>query len=535
MPVLLLVAGLLAGCDPAAMLTKQGPQRGGVATEAIVGQVGSLNPLFAGDDNSRDVDSVVYQGLTRADGTQAAVPDLARSVTLDADGLTYVVKVRGDVRWADGQPLNASDVLFTYRLLQDPAYQEPSGQFWKEVTVELNGVDEVRFRLKAPDASFPFALRQAIIPRHVFQDIPLASMAGDPHSNGGAFGSGPFRVTSVSANHRVVTLARNPRSLPAPWLDSLVFRGYATFGDALDAVSRGEADALGALQPPALNAIERHPGLTVRELKTYSFSAALFNLSPDQSVYFNPPAVRQALVQGVDRGRLIREVLEGHADPSPGPIPPSDWAYDPRGAGKYPFDPAAARRTLDAAGWVLPPGAKVRRREGRDFSVSVVTADAYPYQPVAEALARQLAEIGVQVTVDAVPASTLVSRYLVGKKFQLALVAFDNGPDPDQFGFWHSSNLNDTLNFASALTPKQALIDKDLEDGRDTAERNQRKAAYADFQELMSDAAPALFLFEPHYAYILSARLHGVTTPPVVEPVDRLQHVSSWWVEVKKG
>ena len=526
---------LVAGCDPASMLTKQGPQRGGVITEAIVGQVGSLNPLFAADDNSRDVDSVVYRGLTTVNADQAPVPDLAASLTLQPDGLTYVARLRDGVKWADGRPFIADDVLFTYHLLQDPAYQEPGGQFWKDVTVELNGVSEVRFRLKAPDASFPFALRQGIIPQHVFRDVPLSAMAGDTRSNAGAFGTGPFRVTAVSSNHRQVTLGRNRYANPSPHLDQFVFRGYATFGDALDAVSRGEADAVGALQPPSLNAIAHHSGLVVRELRTFSFSAALFNLSPELSTYFNPPAVRQALVQGVDRPKLIKDVLEGHADVAPGPIPPTDWAYDPTAASHYPYDPVQARQTLDAAGWVLPAGGTVRQRNGVDFAITLVTPDAYPYEPIAQALSKQMAAIGVQLTVNAVPASTLVSRYLVGKNYQMALVAFDNGPDPDQFGFWHSSNVNNTLNFASPLVPKQALIDKDLEDGRGTADRSQRRAVYSDFQGLMADAAPALFLFEPHYAYILSTRVHGATVASVIEPADRLQHVVTWYVDVKKG
>jgi peptide/nickel transport system substrate-binding protein len=128
-----------------------------------------------------------------------------------------------------------------------------------------------------------------------------------------------------------------------------------------------------------------------------------------------------------------------------------------------------------------------------------------------------------------------VSRYLVGKHFQMALVAFDNGPDPDQFSLWHSSATQDPLNFASSLVPKQALIDKDLEDGRTASDRKARKLAYADFQDLMSDAAPAIFLYEPHYAYVVSSRVHGVRANPVVEPIDRFQHVSDWWVDVKQG
>jgi len=523
-----------AACDPAAVILKQGPQKGGTVVEAIVGEAQSLNPLFAVEDNARDIDSLVFQGLITVDAGQNVEPLLAKSMSVSEDRTTYLFKLRTDLKWADGQPFTADDVLFTFHVMQDRAYDQPQGQFWKEVRVELNGINEVRFVLKAPSSSFPFALRQGIIPEHVFKDVPTEAMALDPHSAAMAFGTGPFMVDSISENHKSVTLKRNPFAAAAPNLDHLVFRSYPTLADAVDAVSRGEADAVGALQPPQLGTLARRPDLQINELKTFSFTAALFNVSPEMSVYFNPPAVRQALVQAIDR-RAVLNVLDRRADAAPGPIPPTDWAYDRDAAGKYPFDIAAARRTLDATGWLLPPDGGVRQRSGKDFSISIVTADSYPYVQVADLLTKEFATVGVQLTVDVVPSTVLVSRYLVGKKYQMALVAFDNGPDPDQFGLWHSSNSSDALNFSSPLLPKQALIDKDLEDGRATADRKPRKAAYADFQDLMSDAAPAAFLYEPHYAYIVSRRVHGVRTNPVVEPVDRFQYVTEWWVDVKRG
>ncbi len=532
--------GTLAGpgtaCDPAAILTKQGPQRGGSVVEAIVGTAPSLNPLFVEEDSGRDIDSLVYQGLTVISPSQDVVPLLARSISVSDDRLTYTVRVRRDVRWADGQPFTREDVLFTYRVLQDPAYQQPAAQFWKQVKVEPGAAaDEVEFSIKAPDASFPTALRQPIIPRHVFEGVPVGEMASDPRSSARAFGTGPFMVESISPNGKVVTLVRNPNARPQPYLDHFVFRSYPTLADAVDAVSHGEADAVGALQLPQLGSLARRPDVSVHEVKTFSFTAVLFNLSPELSAYFQPPAVRQAIVQAIDRDQIVKDVLAGRADPAPGPIPPTDWAYDRSAADRYPHDVGAALSTLEAAGWTLPPGARVRQRQGRDFSVSLVTADAFPYRQVADSVSKQLAQVGIQVTVEPVPASILVSRYLVGRHFQLALVAFDNGPDPDQFGLWHSSSASDALNFASVLTPKQALIDKDLEDGRASGDRDQRRKAYSDFQELMADAAPAVFLYEPHYEYVIANRVHGVHTDAAIEPVDRFQYVTQWWVSGKRG
>jgi peptide/nickel transport system substrate-binding protein len=510
------------------------PGHGGTAVEALVGDVATLNPLFQPDDNARDIDSLIYQGLTTVGPNQDVRPLLARSWVLSSDRLTYTVEIRGDVNWSDGRPFTAADVVFTFHALQDQAYRElqPNARFWSDVKVALVDSAHVRFTLLAPSASFPLALRVGILPEHVFADVPIASMTQDSHSGAEAVGTGPFVPESLTDDHRVVTLKRNPYAKPGARLDHLVFRSYQTLGEALSAVSNGQADAVGGVQPPQLDLLTKRPDLNVIEAKTFSISAALFSLSPDQALYFNPPSVRQALSQAIDRNRIIDEVLKGHADSGLGPIPPSDWAYSAKSAEGRVYDPKAASQALDAAGWVLDQNTGVRARAGHEFRVQLVVADAYPYQDVAEMVGQQLKAIGVDVEVDPEPAAMMVD-VLLGKKYQMALAAFDSGSDPDQYSLWHSGAPENSLNFAGL--PRQALIDKDLEDGRSSSDRSSRLAAYADFQQLMGDAAPAIFLYEPHYAYVVSRRVQGVRLNSVIEPVDRFQYVADWYVTTKGG
>jgi len=532
---LLLLLALGACQVDAGSVVKQAtkePGHGGTVVEALVGDVATLNPLFQPDDNARDVDSLIYQGLTTIGASQEVQPLLARSWSVSADALTYTVEVRADLAWSDGKPFTAADVVFTFKTLQDPSYRQlqPGARFWTDVKVALVDSTHVRFTLMAPSASFPLALRAGILPEHVFAGMPAQAMATDPRSGAQAVGMGPFVPESMTDDHRVVTLKRNPYAKPQPRLDHVVFRSYQTLGEALSAVSSGEADAVGGVQPPQLELLAKRPDLHILEARTFSVAAALFSLSPDQAVYFSPPSVRQALNQAVDRSRIIQSVLHGHADAGPGPIAPSDWAYSAKASGGYPYDPRAATAALDRAGWSLDPGKGVRMRAGREFSVQLVTADAYPYQDVAELIAQQLKEIGVEVQVDPEPAAMMVD-VLLGKRYQMALAAFDNGSDPDQFSLWHSGAPVNSLNFAGL--PRQALIDKDLEDGRTFSDRASRLSAYADFQQLMGDAAPAIFLYEPHYAYVVSRRVQGVGLNSVLQARDRFQFITDWYVTTK--
>jgi peptide/nickel transport system substrate-binding protein len=530
---------LLSACSSVSSLPipSGGPVSGGQVVEAVAGTPGPLNPLFEQGANEQEIDSLVYQGLTTIDPAQQVVGQLARSWTVSTDGLTYTFALRHGVRWADGAPFNADDVMFTFNTLQSPDYQQPTLQLWKDVVVEKVNQMSVKFTLKAPDAGFPLALRQGIVSRHTFQGVKIADMPGSPRSGARAIGTGPFMVGSISSDRHVVTLDRNPYANPRPYLDHFVFSSYPTPADAMNAVNRGAADTFGDIEPQGASALEKHPDLNLMQIRTFDFVAVYFNLTPDLSVLLDPAQVRQALTQAIDRKKIVDDVLGGHAEPATGPIPPTDWAYARQSADKYPYDPAQATKTLQSVGWTMNMQTGVLEKGGRSFQVQLVTADAYPYRQVAESVRDQLRLIGVQVQIEPVPASVLVSKYLIGKQFQLALADLDNGSDPDQSQLWHSGAASDSLNFTTAdRLPRQALIDKDLEDGIGRVDNGvvktdvaSRKAAYADFQALMADAAPAIFLFEPHYTYIVSKRVRGVHTNPVIEPVDRFEYVTDWF------
>jgi peptide/nickel transport system substrate-binding protein len=503
-----------------------GPTVGGTFTEAVAGIAGYLNPLFADEDDAREIDGLVYQGLTQVGPDQQTRPLLAREIQTSADGRTYTVLLRTDVRWADGLPFTADDVAFTFSVLQDPGYTLAEAATWKGVTVTKVADDRVDFTLKSPSAGFLNSLRIGIIPQHLFFG-QVGTIPASPYSGAKAIGTGPFRVESISADRSLVTLRRNPYALPAPHLDRVVFKSYPSLDAAVAAVARGEADGVGGLlSPPQARELDR-PGIEVNDVPTFSFASVFLDLDPGHP-FFADPVVRRALSEAIDRQALVRDVLGGAGDPQLTPIPTHDWAYSTEAAQRFPYDPEAAARALDEAGWTIPRQGLYRSRSGVDFVVDLVVADAYPYRDVGTELQAQLAAIGVGVRVRAVPAGQLVTQYLGARSYQMALANLDNGPDPDQFSFWHSSAKAYALNFSDL--PRQSFIDKDLEDGRADVALADRLAVYADLQELLVDAAPALFLYSPHYRYAVSRRVAGVHMNAVIDAGDRFQYVTDWYL-----
>lgn len=517
---------VLIGCQPVATVPK--PARGGTAVEALVGGASVLNPLFETVDSTRDVDSVIYQGLTGVDSQQNIVGVLATDWTVSQDHLTYTFNIRAGVKWADGQPFTADDVLFTYHVLQDLEYTQPGADFWRQVGIAPGGPDQVVFTLKAPSASFPLALRMGIIAKHVFGGMAPAQIAASPFSGVRAFGTGPFKVAAVS--QLAINLDRNPYADPQPYLDHLILRTYPPSDpqSAIRAVGQGVADLVGGLQPLEVEALQGRTDVSVLDSRLFNVSFVSFNADGPGKDFFSDPKVRLALVQAVDRQRIVTEVLSGRADPNPSPIPVGAWAYSAAAAALHPFDQLAASQALEKAGWVTQAGAKLRSKGTLQFKVELVAPDSYPNRQVADAIARQLLDVGVEVHVNAVPASQLVQKYLLGRNYQMALASFDVGPDPDQYSMWHSGADSGSLNFA--YPRGWGLIDSDLENGRAAVDPQARLAAYIDFQMLMSDAAPAIFLYSARYDYAVSQRVHGVRMNKVIEPADRFQYVTQWYV-----
>jgi peptide/nickel transport system substrate-binding protein len=520
---------MVMGCQPVATAPK--PAGGGTAVEALVGAPGALNPLFEVDATTRDIDSVIYQGLTTIDAQQNVIGLLASSWTISPNHLSYTFTIRQGIKWADGQPFTADDVLFTFHVLQDLEYQQPGADSWRQLGVGPAGAGRVIFTLRAPSASFPLALRIGIIAKHLFNGMSPPQIAASQFSGVGAIGTGPFKVSAISP--LAVTLIRNSFAEPQPYLDHLIFRTYSSNPAtdpqaAIDGVVHGVADLVGGLEPQEVGTLLRRSDMTVQDVRTFTDAFVSMNVEGAGKPFFSDVRVRRALTQAIDRQKIINDVIAGRGDPDPGPIPTADWAYSAVAAAKYPYDRLTAVKALETAGWVLAPGAKVRTKRGVAFRVDLVTAGSFPSRQIADAVSSQLLAVGVEADVKPVTSSALVQTYLLGRHYQLALAAFDVGPDPDQYSLWHSGADRGTINFAYAQG--WGVIDQDLEVGRAAVDQSARLAAYIDFQMLMADAAPAIFLYAPHYDYAVSQRVHGVRLNDVIEPGDRFQYVTQWYV-----
>lgn len=492
--------------------------------EAVAGEPPLLNPVLAPYTLAgQDVIPLLFSALTRTDAEGNISLDLAERLDVEDDGRAYLVKLRDGLRWDDGEPLTAEDVAFTVQLVQSPEHQgsQELADLWRGIKAEVVDPRTVRFTLPTPLASFPEHLTLGLLPRHVLEGVTAEALPLHPF-NRKPVGSGPYRVESFDPNRLV--LGRNPAYHgPAVSLSQVELRIFGERTAALRALLAGQADGMAGLRSGDLQALADAPGLVTYSLPERSKTAAvIFNV---ESPLLKEVAVRRALAFALDREALIKDALAGQGEPAAGPIPVQSWAYA-RVPATADHDPAQAARLLDEAGWKAGANG-LRRRDGVDLKIALLTADTPERKAVARTLAAQMAPVGITLDVRTVPADELVDEYLEHRKFEAALVGqWSMGSDPDLYPQWHSSQIGKTGGNYAGFS--DADVDRWLEVSRQVPDRDARRNAYLHFQARWAEEQPGLVLYHPMYSFVVAGDVWGVPSDPLPDSSWRLRSVGSW-------
>jgi len=521
------------------------PARGGTYIEGRVGQPRSINPLlYQANEVDRDLCALVFNKLYYLDSSGALRPDLAaRPVEMSPDGLTYSVTLRTDVRWHDGQPFTADDVLFTIDLIRHPDFpgSDDLARLWRTVEISRVHAAGLAFRLKEPFAPFPDYLALGIVPAHILRQVPPPEVPVSEF-NFHPVGTGLFKVEEVGgARGQIdhVTLVANPLYSNQPYLGRIVFRFFADDAAVFNAYRAGQVQGIARVSHQDLPRLRQYPRLNVFSAPLTGYAVIFFNLSSAEAPFFQDKQVRQALMAALDRQQIIDRALNGNGRPVYGPFLPSAWAYDPSLPIPKP-DASQVGALLDVAGWTLaasrvgaaepvPGTAAFRNKEGRPFAFTLLTSNDATHVALAQAVAEQWAAIGVSVTVKSAP--MLVTNHLVPRSYEAVLVNLSQAGDPDPYPFWHETQVSSGQNYAGY---KDRDLSEVLEQARRTNDWSVRRQLYQRFQQMFIEAAPALPLVQPIYTFAVDERVRGVQVGPLVDPSDRFRTVTDWSIVMRR-
>jgi len=515
------------------------PADGGTYVEGVVGAPKNVNPLLCQlNEADRDLCNLAFVGLTRLNESGEAVPALAESLGISDNGITYTFKLRADAKWEDGTPVTADDVLFTTGLLKDQGFagRKDMGDLWKQVNVVKIDDYTVAFALNQPYAPFLDYTSIGLLPSHILSGTAAANLDKIPF-NQQPKGNGPWRVAEVNTSSgRITSIALESSKTyfgAKPKINRLVLRYYPSSQALLDAYRNGDVDGMANLSPADAVQAAELPNAVSYAMPQSRYMALEFNLRKDSGASaLSELPVRQALMYALDRDSIINDVLHGQAVRADTPFIPGTWAFD--GAIKpYSHDLARAKALLKNAGYelamVAPSNAEVWQKNGEPIAFTLLTPENETQRKVAETVAKQWRELGVQVTV--VPVRNIVRNFLANKQFQVALTETLLDGDPDPYPLWHQSQIAAGQNFTGW---ENADASQWLEQARTTTNRDQRFELYRRFQEKFNEEIPAVMLYYPTYDYVVSSRAKNVQVAPIVYPSDRFRSLSDWTISTKR-
>lgn len=469
----------------------------------VEARVNSLDPRYTEANDDEKLTRLVAAGLTTVD-TPAMEPRLLLAESIEQrDERTVDVALRPGLRFSDGSPLTAADVVFTFESALDPAMGSPRLRNLRDrfARVEALGERVVRFHLVAPLATIRSDLDFGIVSAR-------AAGPGGRFRGGRVVGAGPFLVESFDPEE--VRLRRNPRwPFGAPRVERVRVRvvrdanarALMLVGGSADVTQNTiRIDLLDDLVEKRRVQLASAPGRTLTYLLMNERDPALRDVR-----------VRRAIAHAIDRERVVRSKLDGRAVLATGLLAPGHWAYNPDVA-VYKHDPARARALLDEAGYPDPDGPGGRPRLRLILKVSS--------QQLRVALARvwaaQLAEVGIAVDVQSFEFTTVFADYKKGS-FQLGSLQTAVVSDPDfLFTYFHSSRIPSPADPNAQNRSRYAdrRVDELTELGRRVADRDRRRALYGEVQAILARDLPVIPLWHEDNVAVMNVDLAGYRVYP---------------------
>jgi peptide/nickel transport system substrate-binding protein len=471
------------------------------------GDLTGLDPTTANEELAPRVEEMMFRSLVGIDRELRIVPALALSWAVSSDRLVYDFRLDPNARWDDGSPVTSADVAFTIDRVRNPKVPAVNWKWGFEDVAKVETPDPltVIVRFDHPYAERLLAFNVPIVSAAAFAKNP-ESMARHP------VGSGPYRLESWQPNQKI-TLIRRADAPPNQYpFAKIVFRVIPDNAVRFQAGSRGELDEFKVTRDQRL-AAERGADFQAHNrllnVPQYLVVEVIYNL---HNSFLADRRVRKALALSWPRAdSALRLYPPDGASLISGPYPASarENASDvPPPA----YDPAAAARLLDEAGWKLGKDG-LRQRGGKKASLEFL----YPTQPsptnIAQISQQAYGKIGVELTLRTLDWAAFTERIAAGE-FELAPYAnWFLPPHLDQYPYFHSSQAPPTgENYGFYRNPE---ADRVLEAAQRETDETKRIELYREVHRLVAADPPADFLWSVGQYWGVSKTLTGVEVSPL--------------------
>ncbi len=527
---------------------------GGRLVVSLRAEPKTLNPILALDAPSREVISAMQADLVHINrSTQLTEPALAKSWDISSDGLEYTLRLRPGLRFSDGEPVDADDVVFTFRVYLDETLHSPQRDLLivggKPIAIRKVDAYTLVFRLaQTYSVGERIFDSLAILPRHLLEKPYLEGKLGQAGSLSAQAsqwaGLGPFRVKEYVAGQRLI-LERNPfywkrdaNGYRLPYLDELVFLFVPSADAQVLRFESGETDMISRLSAADFSVLSRQqqsytmldagPGLE------YNF--LFFNLNdmgeksgPEMATkqkWFREVKFRQAVSAAVDREAIVRLVYQKRGTALWGPVTPGNVRWADTAIARPERSLEHARQLLRELGfrWTNQTSDEplLMDPDGKPVEFSILTSSSNADRTkMATLIQDDLKQLGVRIQVVPLEFRSLIDRITQTKQYDacvLGLVSFDADPNSD-LNVWLSKGATHLWNPQQAhpATPWEAEIDRLLETQLTATSFQKRKMLYDRVQEILAENQPMIFLASPDIL-VGAKKVIGNFHPAVLEP-----------------
>lgn len=440
----------------------------------------TINPLL---NNHEELPTIVFSGLMKYDGTGQPVPDLAESCVYDKSARTYTFQLREGVKWHDGTPFSAEDVVFTYTALtSDKTLASSITSNYQDIaSIATPDPRTVVITLTQANAAMPGNFTIGILPRHLFEgrDINTAPANQKP------VGTGRFKFTDWDTAGGMITLDRNTDYYgKVPSLERIVYKTVAVESTKALMLQAGEAD-LAWLNARYADSFRGKAGFRNIDFKTADYRSASMDFGSD---FWKRNGDSVGVLNfALDKNAIVQSVLNGHGVPAFSPIQLNAFGGN-KAADIYPHDLNAFAEAMHKLGWKKGKDG-IYARNGERFSFTIQVRDYEEERvDIANVMARQLKKAGVEMKI------ALVTRFdwKAGYNGFLAGFAVEFDPDGIYRDFVTRASGN-TMNYSNKE------VDELLKKARATEDPALRKELYGQFEEV----------YARHPGHLLAAYLDG--------------------------
>jgi peptide/nickel transport system substrate-binding protein len=476
----------------------------------------SLDPA---DHRSRQSETVIrnmFDGLVTRDTRSGVHLQLAEEMTW-LDDQTLEVKLRDGVMFHNGEEMTADDVVFTFnRIIMENQieYPEPHTSPRKGLIAPLESVEKIDDSTVVMHFSGPWPpamqliVHQQIVPQGYLEEVGTEGFVAHP------IGTGPFRFVSATAGLDEVVMERfddyyggSPDLEPVgpACVQEAVFRVIPEASTRVAALLAGEVDIIQEVPPELFDTLAQTPGIQVKTAPSTQPKWMEMNVNKPP---FDDVRVRQAMNYAVDKQLIIDEIYGGRAVALPGPLSPFNNFADPN-LEPYPYDPEMALSLLEEAGWTDSDGDGMLDKDGQAFTFTMDTLEQW--RPLAEAVAGQFREIGIDAGVRFWEYSVVQPQLLAGERQAYLDDWGDSAFDPvGHFeAKWHGRVEGEPYGRGNYSTYNNERVNELIRMGETTPDPQTRQEIYNEAQEIVYEEAPAVFLILPEEAEAASDRVQN--------------------------